>query len=123
MAKAWQSRPRRGSAVDLPAVRALAQGSDPGTQPVVSRGGERRLVHYRRSRLYLDRGAWEALLSPQDVLVQRICPADGPAVTIALTREELERVFGEVRTTRSWEDVRCTHFPVLPPAVGAFRVG
>lgn len=42
--------------------------------------------------------------------------------TIALTREELERTFGDVRETRSWDTVRCYHFPMLPPAVTSFQV-
>jgi hypothetical protein len=79
-------------------------------------------VHYGRTRLYLDRRAWEALPGPEDVLVQRIAPAGAPAFTIALTRAELERTFGEVRQTRSWDADRCYHFVSLPPAVESFRV-
>ncbi len=79
-------------------------------------------IHYGRPRLYLDRSAWDALTSPEDVLVQRIAPRDAPAFTIALTRDELERTFGEVRYTLSWDTVRCYHFPNLPPAVESFRV-
>jgi hypothetical protein len=90
--------------------------------PRIHRDGGRAFVHYARTRLYLDRSAWEELRQPDDVLVQRIAPSDAPAFTIALTRAELERVFGEVRQTRSWETVRCYHFPRLPPAVAAFRV-
>ena len=122
MAKAWQSRPPRGEAVDLPRVHALAAGPDPGVNPRIYREDGRAYVHYRRPRLYLDRSAWDALPSPKDVLVQRIAPRDAPAFTIALTRDELERTFGEVRETRSWETVRCYHFPTLPPAVMSFRV-
>ena len=122
VAKEWQSRPPRGVAVDLPKVRALAAGPQPGVTPRVHREGGRVYVHYGRTRLYLDRNAWEALPGPDDVLVQRIAPSDAPAFTIALTRAELERTFGEVRQTRSWDTVRCYHFPTLPPAVASFRV-
>jgi hypothetical protein len=122
VAKPWQSRPPRGVAVALPFVRALAAGPDPGLVPRVHRDGGRVYVHYRRTRLYLDRDAWELLLRPDDVLVQRIAALGAPAFTVALTRSELERTFGEVRQTRSWDAVRCYHFPSLPPAVASFRV-
>jgi len=122
MAKAWQSRPPRGAAVGLPEVLALAEGPDPGTSPRVTRMDERVLVHYSRPRLFLDRDAWEALTRSDDVIVQRIRPADAPAFSIAMTRSELEDVFGSVKETQSWRDVRCYHFPTLPPAVDSFRV-
>lgn len=122
MAKPWQSRPPRGAAVDSPEVWNLAAGPDPGTTPRVHTAGNRLLVHYSRPRLFLDRDAWEALRSPEDVLVQRIRPRSAESFTVAITKAELERVFGDVRLTRSWNDERCYHFPNLPPAVKAFRV-
>lgn len=123
MTKPWRFEQQRGDAVDLPQVRALAAGPDPGNSPKILREGGRVFAHYRRSRLHLDRSAWESLPSAQDVLVLRIA-ADGEApFTIAMTRAELDRVFGEVRLTESWETVRYYSFPKLPPAVAAFRVG
>lgn len=122
MVKAWQSRPPQGTAVCLPSVLELAIGPDPGTIPQVIHIGTRRLVHYSRPRLFLDRNAWELLEQTEDVLVQRIRPEHEPPFTIALTKSELENVFGSVRQTRSWDDVRCYHFPQLPPAVDSFRV-
>jgi hypothetical protein len=122
MPKPWQSRPPRGAAVALPEVLALASARDPSTIPTPTRSAGRLFVHYSRPRLYLDRDAWEMLDAPGDVLVQRIRPSNENAFTIAITRTELERVFGEVRETRSWDDVRCYHFPVLPPAVQSFVV-
>ena len=122
MVKAWQSRPPRGTAVELPEVLALAEGPDPGTSPKVMRVGERVLVHYSQPRLFLDRAAWEALTRPDDVIVQRIRSADTPTFSIAMTRSELEDVFGSVKETQSWRDVCCYHFPTLPPAVDSFRV-
>jgi hypothetical protein len=122
VSKPWQSRPPRGKAVDHPFVRKLAAGPAPGTTPEVHRHEGRLFVHHRRTRLYLDRDAWEALRAPDDVLVQRIAPTGEPAFTIAITRAELERTFGEVRDTASWRTVRCYHFPKLPPAVEAYTV-
>jgi hypothetical protein len=122
MSKPWQTRPPRGAAVELPEVLALAAGSDPGTTPRIVRRAGRTLAHYSRTRMYLDRDAWEALTSEDDVLVLRIRPKGDVPFTVALTRRELERVFGSVRETASWDRVRCYHFPMLPPAVEAFRV-
>lgn len=122
MAKPWRERPPRGSVVDHPRVRALAAGPDPGIHPRVHHDDGRVFVHYRRTRLYLDRRAWERLEGPEDVLVLRIAVPGEPTFSLAFTRAELERVFGEVRATRSWEQVRCYHFPELPPAAESFRV-
>jgi hypothetical protein len=122
MPKPWQTRPARGAATALPVVTALATGPDPGPNPKVRREGGRTFVHYSRTRLYLDRDAWEMLAKPDDVLVERIRPTGEPHFTVAITRAELDRVFGEVRQTASWDQVRCYHFPRLPPAVDAFRV-
>jgi len=122
MAKAWRSRPPLGAAVSLKEVLKLAMGPDPGATPRIIHVGTRILVHYSRTRLFLDRDAWEMLEQPDDILVQRIRPSDGPDFTVALTRSELERVFGSVKNTHSWNDVRCYHFPVFPPALDSFRV-
>ena len=121
MAKPWQTTPPRGSATALPAVRALAQGHDPGTSPTRLTIDGRVYVTSSRTRLYLDREAWE-MLPANGVLVQRIRPSGRPHFTIALTRDELEAVFGSVRSTKSWQTVRCYHFKQLPPAVWSFRV-
>jgi hypothetical protein len=122
MSKPWQTRPPRGKAVDLPEVRALAAGSDPGTTPRIVQRAGRTLAHYSRTRMHLDRDAWEALTSEGDVLVLRIQAKGDEPFTVALTRSELERVFGPVRETASWDRARCYHFPTLPPDVEAFRV-
>jgi hypothetical protein len=56
------------------------------------------------------------------VLLMRVEPTDGPPFVLALTADELEKVFGEVRATASWRDARCYHFPLEPPAASAFAV-
>lgn len=122
MAKPWQERPPRGVVVDHPRVRALAAGPDPGVRPRIHHEDGRVFVHYRRTRLYLDRVGWERLERPEDVLVLRIAARGEHGFRLAFTRAELERVFGEVRATRSWEQARCHHFPNLPPAAASFRV-
>lgn len=122
MKRRWSEIPRRGGAVDLPAVRALASGSDPGTSPVRLLRESRVFIHYRRTRFYLDRDAWESLPA-NGVLVMRVEPQPGDHLTFAFTLSELEDVFGEVRDSRSWGDVRCYHFPELPPAARSFLVG
>jgi hypothetical protein len=120
--KAWQSIPPPGSAISLPSVVRLASGPDPGRGWSTVRDGTRILVHYSRSRVYLIRDAWEALVRHDDVFVQRVRYPGEAEYTIALTRAELEDVFGSVRATRSWEDPRCYHFPMEPPAVRSFIV-
>lgn len=78
-------------------------------------------MSYRRTRVYLDRDAWEML--PDDgVLLMRGCPTYRAAFALAFTKDELENVFGEVRATRSWDEARCYHFPQDPPAIRSFRV-
>jgi hypothetical protein len=69
----------------------------------------------------MKRDAWEML--PEDgVLVQWIRPKGQAPWAMALTRPELERSFGEVRVSASWDAVRCYHFPAEPPAARSFRV-
>jgi hypothetical protein len=119
--KPWHSIPPRGAATNHPAVLALAAGPDPGTKPMRHEAGGRVLVHYSRPRVHLDRGAWEQL-PPDGVLVMRVRPANEVAYTLAMTRDELEAVFGPVRETTSWAEDRCYHFPKSPAAVHAFRV-
>jgi hypothetical protein len=70
----------------------------------------------------MDRDAWE-MLEPGDILVQRIRPRGEQHWTIALTLEELERSFGEVKETKSWDDARCYHFPKVPQAALSYVVG
>ncbi len=108
--------------VDESEIRALAEGPDPGTQP--RRRALRRyaVVTYSRTRVYMDRDAWE-MLEPGDVLVQRVRPTGAPHWTIALTLEELERSFGEIRESDSWDNVRCYHFPKVPQAALSYVVG
>jgi hypothetical protein len=72
--------------------------------------------------LYLDREAWDRL--PEDgILVLRIRPRGAAPLALALTKSELESSFGEVRLTRAWNALGCYHFPRLPPAAEAFRIG
>jgi hypothetical protein len=80
-----------------------------------------KLVAYARTRVYVDRDAWEML--PDDgVLLMQVRPTGGTAYSLAFTSAELEAVFGEVRNTRSWDEARCYHFPKPPSAISAFRV-
>lgn len=117
----WQTRPPRGAVVDDPFVQVLAGGPDPGSHPVKLVQDGITYVHYSRPRVYMDRDAWE-MLPPNGVLVHRVRYPGRVPYTMALTRDELERVFGHVRVSRSWDEVRCYHFRKEPPAVASFRV-
>lgn len=121
MGKRWSVRFPRGAAVDHPAVQALLRRGDPGTRPRRHVVGGTRVVAYSAARVYMKRDAWE-MMQPGDLFVQYIRPAGEQPWAIALVRSELEAVFGEVRDSRSWDDIRCYHFPKPPPAVASFRV-
>jgi hypothetical protein len=79
------------------------------------------IVSYCRTRVYLDRDAWE-MLPENGVLLMRVEPSDDERFVLAMPAAEVDKVFGEVRTTASWRDARCYHFPHEPPAADAFRV-
>ena len=117
----WATRPATGRMVDHPTVVAAARiWSSDRTPRLVERSGTP-IVSYCRTRVYLDRDAWEML--PDDgVLLMRVQPTEGPRFVLALTADELDKVFGEVRATASWRDARCYHFPSEPPAARAFVV-
>lgn len=121
MAKNWRDIPHRGSVTEDPAIMALAGGPDPGREPVKTIVNGRAVFHYSKTRLHLDRKAWEAL-PPNGILAIRIEPRGKAPFTLALTRQELEATFGEVRKTNAWNTDRGYQFPKLPPAAEAFRV-
>jgi hypothetical protein len=107
--------------VDHPAVLAEVRTEHPGRQPVLRPRDGLQIVTYGRTRVFLDRDAWE-MLPADGVLVMRVRTTYTSGYALALTAAELEAVFGEVRATRSWDDIRCYHFAREPPAAAAFRV-
>jgi len=119
----WSTARPKGDVVDHPAVLKLVTRGDPGTRPrrVHIRG--KVLVTYSSTRVNMKRDAWE-MMGDGDIFVQWIRPKGQEPWAIALTRHELERTFGEITESESWDDpkVRCYHFPLLPPAAGAYRV-
>lgn len=104
-----------------PTVVAAARIWDSNRHPRLTNRSGVPIVSYCRTRVYLDRDAWE-MLPPDGVLLMRVQPTDAPRFVLALTADELEKVFGEVRATASWRDARCYHFPTEPPAAHAFVV-
>jgi hypothetical protein len=117
----WATRPAKRRMVEHPTVVAAARIWDSNRHPRLTDRSGVRIVSYCRTRVYLDRGAWE-MLPPDGVLLMRVEPSDAPRFVLALTADELEKVFGEVRATASWRDARCYHFPTEPPAAHAFVV-
>ena len=117
----WATRPAKGRMVEHPTVVAAARIWDSNRHPRLTERSGVRIVSYCRTRVYLDRDAWE-MLPPDGVLLMRVQPTDAPRFVLALTADELEKVFGEVRATASWRDARCYHFPSEPPAAHAFVV-
>ncbi len=107
--------------VGHPAVMAEAWRDGVGVHPQLRRHGELSVVAYRRPRVYLDRDGWE-MLPGDGVLVMQVRPTGGGDFSLALTSGELADVFGEVRSTRSWDDAGCYHFPKVPAAAHRFRV-
>jgi hypothetical protein len=120
-AKAWARSHPVGQMVGHPSV--IAEARQPhGVSPQLVRRGDLSLVAYARTRVYVDRDAWE-MLPAGGVLVMQVRDRDGVVEeSYAFTADELTAVFGEVRVTRIWEQVRCYHFPKAPPAVTSFRV-
>ena len=121
LTRRWSTAPPIGSVVSHPAVLRLVAQGDPGTRPVRKHIGGMVIVTYSSTRVYMKRDAWE-MLPADGVLVQWIRPAGESPWAIALTRRELERAFGEVEESESWDTVRGYHFPIEPPAAKAFRV-
>lgn len=121
MAKRWQQTWPRGEMVDHPAVLAETRRDNARPRPQLRQSEGLPIVVYQRPRVYVDRDAWE-MLPADGVLLMRVCPALETAFDLVFTPAELENVFGEVRATRSWDDVRCYHFPSNPRAVDSFRV-
>jgi hypothetical protein len=119
----WSCARPRGSMVDHPAVLKLVERGDPGTRPRRVHIGGTVLVTYSSTRVNMKRDAWE-MMDEGDLFVQWIRPKGQQPWAIALTRRELERTFGEITESESWDDpkVRCYHFPLLPPAATAYRV-
>jgi hypothetical protein len=102
--------------VNHPAVVAEA-ARDAATTPAqrVERDGLS-IVTCRRTRVYVDRAAWE-MLPEHGVLLIQVRPRDGtPPFDLAMTPAELEQAFGEVRDSESWETVRHYSFPSPPEA-------
>ena len=119
----WSTARPKGSVVDHPAVQKLVSRGDPGTRPQRVHIGGKVLVTYSSTRVNMKRDAWE-LLPDDGIFVQWIRPKGQEPWAFALTRQELERTFGEITESDSWDDpkVRCYHFPLLPPAARAYRV-
>ena len=107
--------------VDHPTIVAAASIWDSNRHPRLTCRSGIQIVSYCRTRVYVDRDAWEML--PSDgVMLMRVDPTDSQRFVLALTNDELEKVFGEVRETASWRDARCYHFPREPPAARTFIV-
>lgn len=118
----WQTRPFPCRMIGHPAFLAEAHREYDCVRPQKRVVDGLTIVTYSRPRVYLDRDAWEML--PDDgVLLMRVRPTGGTRFALALTAQELERTFGEVKQSRSWERARCYHFPTDPPAARAFFVG
>jgi hypothetical protein len=118
--KAWARSYPVGRMVGDPAVVAEARQPHGANPRLVERGGVSIIV-YSRTRVYLDRDAWE-MLPGEGVLLMQVRPTGTKSYSLAFTATELATVFDEVRNTKSWNEARCYHFPKPPPAISAFRV-
>jgi hypothetical protein len=121
MKRRWSQVPPRGSVVNHPTVLAEYTIAAAGRRPTLRVRDGMPIVSYTRSRVYLDREAWE-MLAPDGVLLMRVTPPSAARFALALTRDELERTFGEVRDSDSWRTVCCYHFPQPPPAARAYMI-
>ena len=123
MAKRWQQTWPRGRMVDHPAVIAETRRDNARTRAQLRHSDGLPIVLFQRPRVYVDRDAWE-MLPPDGVLLMRVRPTHEAAFDLVFTPQELENVFGEVRDSASWDDVRCYHWKNenTPRAVASFRV-
>ena len=119
--KAWQRETPRGQYINHPSVLNLCSRATLTTEPQRFDDGAITVLAYSRTRLHLDREAWEALPS-NGVSLVRICGEDAPPLHFCASRDELDAVFGEVRQTDSWDTYRFYSFRSLPPAARAFFV-
>jgi hypothetical protein len=119
--KAWARSHPVGRMVGHPSVVAEAGQAHDVHPRLVTRSGLA-LITYSRTRVYIDRDAWEMLPDDGVLLIQIRHPEERRTSSFALTAEEMASVFGEVRSTRSWDEARCYHFPKAPLAVASFRV-
>ena len=111
----------RGKVADLEFVRRVAGGPAIGTKPKRIDEDGRTIIAYTRTRLHLDRGAWEALPSGGILLVQ-VIETSGARAAFAFTADELASYFGHVRQTASWADARYYCWPTLPHKAMPFAV-
>jgi hypothetical protein len=107
--------------VGHPTVMAEAHRESVSIHPQLRLHPDLTVVTYQRTRVYLDRDAWE-MLQPTGVLVMHVRPTGAERYVLALTLDELEDTFGEVKATASWSEARCYHFPNPPAAASRFRV-
>ncbi len=117
----WSDPFPRGSVVRHPAVLAFVAKGDPGTRPKRHVVQHQRIVAYSATRVTMKRVAWE-MMEPGDLFVQWVRPTGEEAWAFAMTRAELEEVFGQVRETVSWSRDEFYNFPSEPAAARAFRV-
>jgi hypothetical protein len=119
--RAWQEQPPRGRYTDHPFVLQICSNAELTTKPQRFDDGALTVLAYSRTRLHIDRNAWEAL-PPDGVLLLRIRAESGVPLHFCASRSELDTVFGEVRQTPSWDKYRYYSFPELPPATKSFLV-
>jgi hypothetical protein len=119
--KAWQKETSRGRYVDHPYVLHLCADADLTTTPQRFSDGTLTVLAYCRTRLDINRKAWETL--PADgVLLVRIRQSSGLRLHFCASRSELDAVFGEVRETPSWDKYRHYSFPDLPQGAKSFLI-
>ena len=119
--KAWQEEPPRGRYTNHQFVIHLCSNAELTARPQLFRDGTLKVLAYSRTRLHIDRSAWEAL-PPDGALLLRIRSESGPPAHFCASRNELDAVFGEVRQTPSWDRYRHYSFRELPPAARSFLV-
>ena len=111
----------RGSVVSDAAVLTLLERGDPGPLPVVHHVLGRRIVAWSSTRVHMKRDGWE-LVTPDSLVVIWVRPRGEDPWALAMSPSELERTFGEVAQSRSWDEVREYHWPRASVAAKSFRV-
>jgi hypothetical protein len=119
--KPWNHSLDPGRVIAHPAVLNVTANYTPGTEPTSLCIDGQQIVTYTRTRLTIDRGAWERL-SASGIWLQKIQPRGLAATWVAMTKAEMGTIFESVFNTQSWRTVKSYNFRVFPPALRAFVV-
>lgn len=112
---------QHGNPALTPGVVALARGPLPGTAVDIRDVDGVRVGTYRSVRLTFKKQLVNRLAA-NGVMLIRVVPREGNPCAVAITRQDFERVFGEVLESRSWKTRGSHDFSTFPTKAKPFVV-